>query len=40
MAQNRHKANDVQRMLCDEKSEMDVDNEEESDFYESGTQEA
>ena len=38
MAQNTYRANDVLGMLNDEESEMDVDNEEESDFYESGTE--
>ena len=33
-----YRANDVLGMLSDEESEMDVDNEEESDFYESGTE--
>ena len=36
MAQNTYRGNDILGMLSDEESEMDVDNEEESDFYESG----
>ena len=36
MVQNTYRANDVLGMLSDEESEMDIDNEEESDFYESG----
>ena len=38
MAQNAYRTNDVLGMLSDEESEMDVDIEKESDFYESSTE--
>ena len=38
MAQNRYTSNDILGMLSDEESQMEVANEEENGFYESGTE--